>query len=234
MTFSVDSSLNGANPQFTLTCISFSGPATTVTWTRDSEVVNGSTVLIHADIATYSHTLTVTGRTEGLYRCNVSNSKPSSVAAELNVVGIVNSLLYLLQHTTCKQVFLFEHYVMFSVSEYISSNAPPAPSPPSDLTVSQNGLDSALVSWTAASGGAAVTGYIIYYQQEEGGLRLSESAGAAATTASITGLIAGATYSIIIVATYSTLPSTETATLTVTIGTVHVHNYYFIHSAFAL
>ena len=65
-----------------------------------------------------------------------------------------------------------------------------------------------------------MTGYIIYYQQEEeGGLRLSESAEAAATTASITGLIAGATYSITMVATSSTLPSTETEALTVTIGT---------------
>ena len=67
-----------------------------------------------------------------------------------------------------------------------------------------------------------MTGYIIYYQQEEGGQRLSESAGAAATTAFITGLITGATYSITMVATSSTLPSTETAALTVTIGTVYM------------
>ena len=100
----------------------------------------------------------------------------------------------------------------------ISSNDPPAPSPPSGLSVSQNGLDSALVSWTPPLGGPAVTGYIMYYQQEDGGQRLSESAGIAATTATITGLIAGATYSITIVATSSTLPSTETAVLTVTIG----------------
>ena len=31
--------LNGANPQFTLACISTGGPATTVTWTRDSTTV---------------------------------------------------------------------------------------------------------------------------------------------------------------------------------------------------
>ena len=112
------------------------------------------------------------------------------------------------------------HYEILSFSSYLFL-PPPAPSPPSGLSVSQNGLDSALVSWTAPSGGATVTGYIIYYQQqEEGGLRLSESAEAAATTASITGLIAGATYSITMVATSSILHSTETAALTVTIGTV--------------
>ena len=79
-----------------------------------------------------------------------------------------------------------------------------------------------------------MTGYIIYYQQEEG-QRLSESAEAAATTASITGLIAGATYSITMVATSSTLPSTETEALTVTIrifrtttGTLYIHSEHYI------
>ena len=39
--FNVDSDLNGESPQFTLTCTSTGGPATTVTWTRDSETVSG-------------------------------------------------------------------------------------------------------------------------------------------------------------------------------------------------
>ena len=94
MTLTVDSDLNGVSPQFTLTCISTGGPATTVTWTRDSATAMGDeiTVFDNAETATYTHTLTVTGRTEGLYRCTVSNSKPSSAAAELNVAGIVYSL----------------------------------------------------------------------------------------------------------------------------------------------
>ena len=85
----VDSDLNGANPQFTLTCISTGGPATTVIWTRDSVIAVGEvrTVLVNAETAQYTHTLTVTGRTGGLYRCNVSNNKPSSVSAELRVIG---------------------------------------------------------------------------------------------------------------------------------------------------
>ena len=94
MTLTVDSDLNGVSPQFTLTCISTGGPATTVTWTRDSATAMGDemTVLDNAVTATYTHILTVTGRTEGLYRCTVSNSKPSSDAAELNVAGIVCAL----------------------------------------------------------------------------------------------------------------------------------------------
>ena len=43
VTLTVDSDLNGPSPQFTLTCISTGGPATTVTWTRDSVTVTEET-----------------------------------------------------------------------------------------------------------------------------------------------------------------------------------------------
>ena len=85
------------------------------------------------------------------------------------------------------------------------------------MTVSQNGVDSVQVTWTPPPGEPSVTGYIIYYQQQDGGHTDSEMAGATATTATITRLIPG-TYSITIVATSSTLPSTVTAAETVTIG----------------
>ena len=84
------------------------------------------------------------------------------------------------------------------------------------MTVSQNGVDSVQVSWTLPSGEPTVTGYIIYYQQQDGGHTGSEVAGATATTATITGLMTGATYSITMVATSSTLPSTVTAAVTIT------------------
>ena len=88
MTFNVDSNLNGDSPQFTLTCISTGGPATTVTWTRDSETVSGGmTVLDNAVTAQYTHTLTVTGRLGGQYQCNATNNKPSEVTANFTVQG---------------------------------------------------------------------------------------------------------------------------------------------------
>ena len=89
MSLTVDSDLNGASPQFTLTCISTGGPATTVTWTRDSATAIGNemTVLDNAETATYTHNLTVTGRLGGLYQCNVSNSKPSNAVANLTFYG---------------------------------------------------------------------------------------------------------------------------------------------------
>ena len=91
ITFTEDSDLNGASPQFTLTCISTGGPATTVTWTRDSDTVTegNETVLDDPVTAQYTHTLTVTGRLGGLYTCTVANNKPSEDSAQLSVQGIV-------------------------------------------------------------------------------------------------------------------------------------------------
>ena len=85
----MDSDLNGESPQFTLTCTSTGGPATTVTWTRDSETVSedNMTVLDDPVTAQYTHTLTVTGRLGGQYQCNVSNNKPSAATAQFTVKG---------------------------------------------------------------------------------------------------------------------------------------------------
>ena len=59
VTFTVDTD-DGASPQFTLTCISTGGPATNVTWTRDSDTVTEGTetVLDNRTTAEYTHTLT--------------------------------------------------------------------------------------------------------------------------------------------------------------------------------
>ena len=89
-----------------------------------------------------------------------------------------------------------------------------APSPPSNVIVSQNGLESLLVSWTA--GESIVTGYIISYKQQDE--VHSHSVTETVTSTIITGLMIGATFSISIVATSSTLPSNETIAQNITIG----------------
>ena len=73
--------------QLTLTCISTGGPATTVTWTRDSITVTEGTETVLDDPVTaqYTHTLTVT--TGGEYTCTVSNNKPSSDSASITLAG---------------------------------------------------------------------------------------------------------------------------------------------------
>ena len=47
------------------------------------------TVLDNTDTATYTHTLTVTGRLGGKYTCNVTNAKPSEAVANFTVQGSV-------------------------------------------------------------------------------------------------------------------------------------------------
>ena len=107
----------------------------------------------------------------------------------------------------------------------------PAPSSPSGVNVSQNGVNSILVSWTPPLEEPTVTGYIIYYQRD-GGERLSQSTGAAATTATITGVIAG-TYSITVVATSNTLPSIESIPQLITLGSIYQQwvSNYIVHYA---
>ena len=92
VTFTVVSDVNGASPQFTLTCISTGGPATNVTWTSDSDTVTEGTetVLDGRVTAQYNHTLTVTGRQGGLYTCTVANDKPSENSTSFLVQGITD------------------------------------------------------------------------------------------------------------------------------------------------
>ena len=92
MKFTLDS-----DNQFTLTCISTGGPATTVTWTRYysynsySIITEGTeTVLDDPVTAQYTHTLTATARSwrwEGRYLCTVANYISSVSSLELNVEG---------------------------------------------------------------------------------------------------------------------------------------------------
>ena len=69
----------------TLTCISTGGPATTVTWTRDSTTVTegNETVLNDAPTANYTHTLSVS--IGGEYKCTVTNDKPSTASASITL-----------------------------------------------------------------------------------------------------------------------------------------------------
>ena len=96
ISFNLDSDLNGASPQFTLTCISTGGPATIVTWTRDSATVTegNETVLNNRVTSQYTHTLTVSGREGGDYTCTVTNNRPTDnmASADFTVQGNVNGL----------------------------------------------------------------------------------------------------------------------------------------------
>ena len=79
----------GSDNEFTLTCISTDGPATTVTWTRDSVTVTEGTETVLDDPVTAQYTHTLTGSTAGVYTCTVANDKPSEDSASITVQGTV-------------------------------------------------------------------------------------------------------------------------------------------------
>ena len=85
------------------------------------------------------------------------------------------------------------------------------------MRVAQNGLESLLVTWTPSQE-PDVTGYTIFYQQIDGEHSGPTTTGRTDTSATITGLIVGATFSISVSATSDTLPSTRTQGKEILIG----------------
>ena len=102
VTLTVKSDLNGSTPQFTLTCISTGGPATTVTWTRDNVaiIVGTETELVNNSTATYVHNLTANAG--GEYKCSVTNTKPSEASASFTVEGVYTLIL---------QCHVYQHFL---------------------------------------------------------------------------------------------------------------------------
>ena len=199
MTFTVDSDLNGASPQFTLTCISTGGPATTVTWNRDSVTVTEGTetVLDNHMTAQYTHTLTVTGRLGGLYLCTVANHKPSKDSAEFTAEGIQEiPIVY------TNTVTRYNHF--------------PVASAPTNLTAVQEGSTNIRVSWSPPTPLGDTTGYRIYYS---GGSSGSEDVSNGSTdNYLLTDLRNGYIYNISIVATSQHLPSESIKVMNIGLG----------------
>ena len=170
--------------QLTLTCISTGGPATTVTWTRDSTttVTEGTeTVLDDPETAQYTHTLTVT--TGGEYTCTVENNKPSSDSATITVPGIYHEAYY----------YQIATKVIIGIS------------PPNGAMAVQHGPTSITVTWTASSD---ATGYRISYTGGEGSSGTVDVDGGNTNSHTLMGLTNGETYTISIMGTASpVLPS---------------------------
>ena len=88
------------------------------------------------------------------------------------------------------------------------------------MRVSQNGLNSLLVTWTPPER-PNVTGYTIYYHQIDGRQNGSVKAVETDTSVDITGLLVGATFSVSVSADSSTLSGSRTPELNTLIGKVY-------------
>ena len=147
--------------------------------------------------ATYTHTLTVTGRLVGEYQCSVSNIRtPSGSSRSLTVVGKYYSVAYLYmwggQHV--KQ-YLLSCLGLFS---------PTAAGSPTNVNAVPFGLASFRVSWAQP---ATVTGYQVYWSGGGGVDSGNINVGAGDVAVTVTGRIPGLTYNITIVALSDHLPS---------------------------
>ena len=187
------SDLNGDSPQFTLTCISTGGPATTVTWTRDSITVTEGTEseLDDGVTAQYTHTLNVTAA--GDYRCTVSNTAFSN-STDITLEGI-----------------LYFRYECVNDLTYCTLGT----SPPSDVTAVQEGPTSIRISWTLVSG---ATGYRVEYSG--GDDTEEESVSGSSTSLIITGLQNGLTYTISLVAISPNIPTSAPIIRQVPLGEI--------------
>ena len=80
-------SISVSSADKTVYCVSTGGPATVVTWTRDSVTVTEGTegtetMLDNPVTAQYTHTLVLVSESVvGNYTCTVANDKPSSASA---------------------------------------------------------------------------------------------------------------------------------------------------------
>ena len=191
--------LNAEN-RFTLTCISTGGPATNVSWTRDSTTViteGTATVLNDPVTARYTHTLTVTGRLGGVYTCTVANMKPSTTSASITVSGNFFKLSY------------------FNINSLFILVA----SPPTDVAGVQIGPTSIRMTWTPPDPLGGVTGYRIDYTTGGGSSGSQTVSGRTTNSYTLTGFTNGEIYSLTIISTVSVgLPSTNQEVVTVGLG----------------
>ena len=97
-------------------------------------------------------------------------------------------------------------YWLIIFYSFVHSTCPAAPNPPTGLMVEQVTDTGVIVSWTPPADTTNVTGYRIFYGDgtEEGSMDVT---GSNMTTATISGLTTGSTYSITIVATSDGIPS---------------------------
>ena len=209
VTFTLNYNLSRDIPLFTLTCVSTGGPATNVTWTRDSNILTepSSTVLNNAVEALYTHTLTVTGRRRGLYACTVIN-KISSSSTNITIqglYGILFSHIYTLYDIVCRSV------------EFITNvfPVPTVANPPMDLSVYASEKTSTItIEWSMPRGGDDVTGYSVFYNHPSNITIVKENADATSATF-IEGNVLQHVYSVSIQALSQHLPSIVVGPVTV-------------------
>ena len=95
MSFTLHTELTASVPEFTISCLTHGGPASTVSWTVDGVKVKGSDIdhetnqvildTLHNSV--YDNRLRVRGRRAGTYYCTITGSTTSLARSSKTITG---------------------------------------------------------------------------------------------------------------------------------------------------
>ena len=217
MSFTLHTEPRESPPEFSLTCRSEGGPATTVSWQRNGHSVqedsNHQTSQVIVDTShnsVYDNKLRVRGREGGDYSCNVSNNirdyhsqikgRNATTRSQLNIRGVYIHLI--------KIIIILD-------LKLILSHCPVAMEPSSLTAVHQSSTTHASIAVIWESPDSPATGYVIYYQPKGGAVSSVTVSGGNTESHLLDGLQRGVTYTISIVALSPHLPSVLVRPVTV-------------------
>ena len=199
-------------PEFTITCQTQGGPATTVAWIVDSRFINvlwdndyeTSQVIVDTSRnSVFDNKLRVRGRKNGTYYCAIT-------CVILNYFPEAEGHMHTVDAMLVKGSFSFLRNPIICVYTVAGE--------PTNLTAVISGFNSTHINITVSwkSPGGPVIGYVIYYQSERGAVSSDTVSGGESHL--LDGLQRGVTYNISIVALSQHLPSLLVGPLTVTSG----------------
>ena len=216
MNFTLHTELRASVPEFTISCRTHGGPATTVQWTvngvpvQEDRYHETSQLILDTSLnSVYDNRLRMRERRNGTYNCTISNNirlfiPEASITAEVSGSKIITG-----SYTSSIQHLVHGTYICLVARE--PSNLTAVISEPNSTHVNIT------VSWESP-GDTDTVGYVIYYQPK-GGLVISDRvSGGETDTYSLDGLQRGVTYYISIVALSPHLPSPLVGPITVIQG----------------
>ena len=179
---------------------------------------------------TYSVTSgTLSGRSNGdTYQCTAATNLFSPDLNDSTVLrGIYMHIMCICVRAQNVKYYIVDgetiHYCLFPTLSPSFLSLSPVASDPTIVSLSQVSATTVRVEWSQPSGGASVTGYTIHYS--DGSSDSFMSVGASSTSACITGLTDGHTYSISVEATSEQL-SGESATRDITLCEFYGYIFY--------
>ena len=198
MNFTLHTEPRASVPEFTISCRTHGGPATTVQWTvngvsvqEDSDHETSQLILDTSLNSVYDNRLRVRGRRSGVYECSITNYYLPSIRN--TKVKKFKTIQGKFSHSSIKSIYFFNAVA----------------GKPTSLTAVISESNSTHVNITVSwnSPGDPVTGCVIYYQPMGGLFTSNMISGGETETHSLNGLQRGVTYYISIVALSPHLPS---------------------------